>query len=72
MRFGGALEFFNKAMELDPLFAPAWFNKGFVLGRLQMNEEAAGLYLEVLKVSSPNTAEFHAGLMNLSDTYIAL
>lgn len=45
-----ALSCFNEALELNPRYALAWFNKGATLERLERYEEALWCFNEALKI----------------------
>ncbi len=45
-----ALSFFDKALEIDPNYAPAWNNKGLALYKLGKNEEAIEEYQKALEI----------------------
>jgi Flp pilus assembly protein TadD len=43
-RYEEAIEALDKALELDPQFAYAWYNKGVVLEKLGKSDEAQVCY----------------------------
>lgn len=52
-----ALEYFDKAIELNPLNYVAWMNKGLIFKKLHMQEEAIMCYDRAIKIkpSYPNS-----------------
>ena len=48
-----AIEYFDKAIELNPTYEKAWYNKGFGLGELGRHEEAIECFDKAIKIN-PN------------------
>ncbi|MFX0140884.1 MAG: tetratricopeptide repeat protein, partial [Candidatus Hodarchaeota archaeon] len=53
-----AIELFNKSLELDPNYVPAWYNKGSTLQRLKRYKEAKESYENALKLEPDNIMTF--------------
>jgi tetratricopeptide (TPR) repeat protein len=51
-----AIEYYDKAIALNPNFEEAWFNKGFRLGKLERHEEAIECYNKAIALN-PNDEE---------------
>ncbi|MCI2424414.1 tetratricopeptide repeat protein, partial [Candidatus Acetothermia bacterium] len=45
-----AIRCYDKALEIDPKYAPAWNNKGIALHKLERYEEAIRCYDKVLEI----------------------
>ncbi|MFN3466494.1 MAG: tetratricopeptide repeat protein, partial [Candidatus Brocadiales bacterium] len=56
-----ALSFFEKALELDPKYAPVWNNKGLALNNLGRYKEAIEKYQEALRLDR-NSPVYHINL----------
>ena len=55
-KYQEAIEHFDKAIELDPNYVDAWYNKGVVLDNLGEHEEAIECYDKALELD-PNNAD---------------
>ena len=49
-RHAAALDAYNEALKLKPLYIDAWYNKGVILGKLERHEEAIRAYEEVIRL----------------------
>jgi tetratricopeptide (TPR) repeat protein len=49
-KYGEALEFFEKALELDPDNAETWYEKGLSLKKLKQYQEALKSFNKALKI----------------------
>jgi len=47
---------YNRALELDPRFALAWYGKGFALGFLDKPEEGIACLRKFIKLAPPHLA----------------
>jgi tetratricopeptide (TPR) repeat protein len=63
--FPGALEFYRKALDKDPLYAPAWNDLGVVAFRSEKYDEAR----EAFEKATSLDPDFSDAWFNLADTY---
>ena len=54
------LDAFNKAIEIDPKDASAWYNRGKTLVNLSRNEEALEAYNEAIELDPKSAAAWYA------------
>ena len=52
-----AIDIYNQAINLDPNYIDAYFNKGIVLNDLGRKEEAIELYNQAIKINDNNKNE---------------
>jgi len=53
-KYNEALQYFNKALELDPNYVKALAGKGYTLDRLKEYDEALKCYDKALKIEPQN------------------
>ena len=58
-RYDEALEAYNKAIELDPKDAFAWFYKGFTLRDLKRNDEALEAYNKSIELDPKDASTWN-------------
>ena len=57
-KYDASLEFFDKALELDPNYANAWYNKGFILFNIGNYNEANECFDKFLGINHENVHIF--------------
>jgi Flp pilus assembly protein TadD len=54
-----AIRVFNKSLEIDPLSAKTWYDKGVTLKELNMEDEATRCFEKVLELEPTHTLARH-------------
>ena len=65
-KFSEAVDYFNKAIKINPLYCTAWCNKGVALDKLGQHNEALDCFNKAIKINPLYCVIFHQHCTTLS------